>query len=570
LDTEPGGRLALISVATLFLLTIAACDSSTDPGGSEVRVTPDSTDLVAGDETRLHATVLDRRHGDVTGATLEWFSADLTVATVDGQGLVVGKAPGTATITATAAGALGSARVRVLAPPSLAVSDSAVTIAAAAGGPRPEPHSVSVSNGGAGSVGQLSVRVLRPAGTSSWLRAELADAASPTTLTLTALTEGLAAGTYSSVVEVMSSQGAVSPVRVPVTLRLTGIRVEETDGGTEVSEAAGTDVVRVSLATAPSAAVVLDVSSDETQLTVSPPRLTFTPETWDAPQSVNVTGVDNSVADGDRESILRISVDTLASDPAFHGAASRVVSVTVTDDEAVGVSASTPSSHPDVSADGLVASYDLTTLTADGLLRDFSGRGLHGAISGTTLIPAPRGGGRLFQVATDRIELPPRSDFDLDGPLSIVTRMRLDVQRRHQHLIACDDKFALAIREVDQVRLSNTRGDLAETLEPLSPGVWHSVIAVFRGTAGDVLDDSNVEIWIDGARKPIAVRNATGTAPVIWRRGVLHASDACYIGFESHQGEPGHQNLAFYGAIDEMLVFGRALTPEEIRLLASR
>jgi hypothetical protein len=47
--------------------------------------------------------------------------------------------------------------------------------------------------------------------------------------------------------------------------------------------------------------------------------------------------------------------------------------------------------------------------------------------------------------------------------------------------------------------------------------------------------------------------------------GSLYPMDACYIGFESHQGEPQHQRLPFVGALDEVLVFSRALSLREIK-----
>ena len=62
--------------------------------------------------------------------------------------------------------------------------------------------------------------------------------------------------------------------------------------------------------------------------------------------------------------------------------------------------------------------------------------------------------------------------------------------------------------------------------------------------------------------------SAFAEGPARWQRGELYESDACFIGFESHQGAVRHQELAFFGAIDEVRVFDRALSPDEIRLLA--
>jgi uncharacterized protein YjdB len=54
--------------------------------------------------------------GGLTNASYAWTSSDTTVATVDGNGVVTGLTPGTATITATApGGAQGSTTVTVTA-----------------------------------------------------------------------------------------------------------------------------------------------------------------------------------------------------------------------------------------------------------------------------------------------------------------------------------------------------------------------------------------------------------------------------------------------------------------------
>jgi hypothetical protein len=57
---------------------------------------------------------------------------------------------------------------------------------------------------------------------------------------------------------------------------------------------------------------------------------------------------------------------------------------------------------------------------------------------------------------------------------------------------------------------------------------------------------------------------------LIWKPGQLYPSDSAYIGFESHQGEPTHQELSFEGVIDEVLVFSRALNIKEILTHADR
>ena len=239
------------------------------------------------------------------------------------------------------------------------------------------------------------------------------------------------------------------------------------------------------------------------------------------------------------------------------------------DDDVLGVSEQTPTSDSRVATDGLVASYDMTSVTDDGLLRDFSGRGLHGVIEGTDVVETARGGGRAFDAATDRIVLPSAVDFDLDGPLTVAARFRFDVEGQHQHIIACDNKFVLWLTDGDRPRFANTIGDAVEAIDPLSSGEWHVIIGIFRGTAGDVLNESSGEIWIDGVKIPVRYRNSSGTEPVIWQQGTLNQNNACFIGFEAHAGDPVHQNLPFFGSIDEVMVFERALNLAEVAALSA-
>ncbi len=87
---------------------------------------------------------------------------------------------------------------------------------------------------------------------------------------------------------------------------------------TTVSESGTSDPFTVVLTTQPSSNVFLDVSSsDPEEATVSPTTLTFSPVTWDLPQTVTVTA-------------------TPASDPTFAGLAD-TVAVTTTDDDVAGL-----------------------------------------------------------------------------------------------------------------------------------------------------------------------------------------------------------------------------------------
>ena len=224
-----------------------------------------------------------------------------------------------------------------------------------------------------------------------------------------------------------------------------------------------------------------------------------------------------------------------------------------------GVSENWPTGSSAILATGLVAAYDMETSTGDGLLRDFSGHGHHGAVRQTTLTDGRFGQARVFTTVDDQIDLPERSGFDLDGPLTVAIWVRVRTVDLHQHLFACDDKFALWITPQSQFRLGDTQGNGFSTLPGfVEPDTWYSVVAVLYATRGDSLTEENIEIYVNG-------EPTEGAADPTWSSTVLHPSDACHIGFESHQGNAAHQLMPFDGIIDELLVFDRVLTPHEIR-----
>jgi len=232
-------------------------------------------------------------------------------------------------------------------------------------------------------------------------------------------------------------------------------------------------------------------------------------------------------------------------------------------DTYLGISEHYPTGSPAISLDGLVAAYDMETLTHDGQLQDFSGNQNHGTMHQTTLVEGIFGMARQFSTTDDAVHLPENPTFAIDGPLSLALWVRVDRLGLHQHLLACDDKFTFWITSDNHLRFADTRGQGFESVDELAAETWYSLVAVFHGTAGDVLTDDNIAVFLNG--QPV-----DGQLFGRWSPGVLHAQDACYIGFESHQGRLWHQTRPFVGVIDELLIFSRALTLSEIDVHAGR
>ena len=158
----------------------------------------------------------------------------------------------------------------------------------------------------------------------------------------------------------------------------------------------------------------------------------------------------------------------------------------------LGISERYPTGAPGISRAGLVAAYDMSTLTSDGSLRDFSVNGLHGRILGTRDTPGLWGSAMTFPTAADRVDLPETDAWAIDGPLSVLLWFRLDTLGLHQHIVACDDKFVVWLTGNNLLRFVDTLGDGAITREPFSTDRWYSVAGVFNGTKGTPLTPENI------------------------------------------------------------------------------
>lgn len=115
-----------------------------------------------------------------------------------------------------------------------------------------------------------------------------------------------------------------------------GVLVSPTSG-LFTSEAGATAMFSVVLQSQPSADVTITMSSsDTTEGTVAVASLTFTSTTWNVAQSVTVTGVDDSLADGDQ--VFHIVLGSaLSADADYAGLVADEVTVTNLDDDSPGI-----------------------------------------------------------------------------------------------------------------------------------------------------------------------------------------------------------------------------------------
>jgi hypothetical protein len=115
-----------------------------------------------------------------------------------------------------------------------------------------------------------------------------------------------------------------------------GINVQPA-GPMLTTEAGGSAGFTVALFSEPTSDVNIAISSgDPSEGEVSPVNLTFTPVNWAAPQTVTVTGVDDSIADGNQVFMV-LTAPAVSSDTAYSGLDADDVSVTNLDNDSAGI-----------------------------------------------------------------------------------------------------------------------------------------------------------------------------------------------------------------------------------------
>ncbi|MEG4802837.1 FG-GAP-like repeat-containing protein [Microcoleus sp. ARI1-B5] len=121
----------------------------------------------------------------------------------------------------------------------------------------------------------------------------------------------------------------VTPIRSATPV---GITVNPTTGLT-TNEGEGKATFNVKLNAQPTADVKIDLSSSNTaEGTVSPVSLTFNSANWNAPQNVTVTGVDDSVADGNKDYTI-VTAPAVSNDTKYSGLNAADVAVTNSDND---------------------------------------------------------------------------------------------------------------------------------------------------------------------------------------------------------------------------------------------
>jgi len=134
-----------------------------------------------------------------------------------------------------------------------------------------------------------------------------------------------------------------------------GLLVYKTGGGdVTISEDGATDSYMMQLTSVPSSNVTVTLTSTDGQATTSAYIYTFTPSTWNTPQSVTVSAVDDALEEGSHTGSILHTLSS--SDSNFNGKTANM-SVTITDNDAAGLTIRLPNGVINIAEDGPSDTY---------------------------------------------------------------------------------------------------------------------------------------------------------------------------------------------------------------------
>ncbi len=223
-----------------------------------------------------------------------------------------------------------------------------------------------------------------------------------------------------------------------------------------------------------------------------------------------------------------------------------------------GISAQNVTGSRAISSEGLVASYNFEDYTHTGLLKDFSVFANNGKLEQEYNRQGTFGHAREFSKKEDVVLLPDNGSLNLAGPLTIAAKLKITTPNLHQHMFVCTDMFVLWLNKENQYVFADTHGKgmTTESVQAVADKSWHSVVATLSVGVNGVINKDNMKVFVDGAELKGSYRSP-------WTPTQLPPVNACVIGGDRN-GHQHHQDLQFEGLLDELQVYSRVWTDDEI------
>ncbi|MFZ1030213.1 MAG: Calx-beta domain-containing protein [Limnoraphis robusta] len=228
--------------------------------------------------------------------------------------------------------------------------------------------------------------------------------------------------------------------------------------GLLTTEAGGSDSFEIFLNTEPVDDITIRISSsDITEGIVSTNAVTFTPDNWNIPQMVMVTGVDDNIDDDDILYTIITTPDITTTDPNYNRLNPADISVTNTDNDTAEIVV-TPTSGLVTSEAGGSATFDVfltSEPTANVILNLISSNTAEGILSRETLTFTPQN----WQL-TQRVTVTGVDDLIADGDInySIITANAISSDGKYNGFNPEDIAVVNTDNETPGISISPTSG----------------------------------------------------------------------------------------------------------------
>ncbi|VVB89475.1 Concanavalin A-like lectin/glucanases superfamily protein [uncultured archaeon] len=200
----------------------------------------------------------------------------------------------------------------------------------------------------------------------------------------------------------------------------------------------------------------------------------------------------------------------------------------------------------EVSRDGLVAEYHF-----DSDAKDSSGNGHDMEIYGATFVDGKVGKALSFNGVDDYLYRADDDNLDITGDMSVIAWINhAETSSGDEGIISKESRpkyaYQFVIRSSNKIhffhRNSGSQSEGHDSLGTVSPSSWHQVAYTISGTT--------LTFYIDGS--------SSGSSTLLYSRSGTNGN--LYIGVEN----PAPKNY-FNGLIDEVRIYNRALSAEEIK-----
>jgi hypothetical protein len=377
----------------------------------------------------------------------------------------------------------------------------------------------------------------------------------PQTVTLTGVDDLIADGDvlYSAVIAAAVSADSAynnyNPSDVTVTNTdndMAAVVVVPTSG-LVTTEAGAMATFTVVLGAEPTSPVTISVSSsDATEGSVSPGSLMFTSLTWNVPQTVTVTGVDDAIDDGDIAYVVTTGA-AVSSDSAYSGLSVSDVTVTNTDNDTAGVTV-TPTS-------GLVTSEAGGAATFTVVLTSQPSANVTIALSSSNLLEGTVSPANLtFMMGTwnvaQTVTVTGVDDALADGNIAynVVTGPAVSTDPAYSAMVVSDVAVTNNDNDAPGVTVNPTAG--LTTTEALGTATFTMVLASMP-TASVTISLTSSDLT-EGTVSPASVTFTTGDwniAQTVTMTGVNDALDDGDIAYSVVTGNAVSTDLGYSGRI---------------------